>query len=105
MPYEGPRRRPRLGECRSRSPKEKRTMSEPIKIPFEIFHAFPVGSLSFLTSAASVIAAEHGVETARDLFGLLASSEPFWAELRARLEAPAPVPADSLPELPANGTT
>jgi hypothetical protein len=79
-------------------------MSEPIKIPFELFHAFPLGSLSFLASAASVIAAEHGAETARDLFGLLASSDPFWAELKARLEPPA-APADAPPELPATGTS
>jgi hypothetical protein len=84
-------------------------MSEPIKIPSELFHAFPVGSLSFLAGAASVISAEHGVETARDLFGLLASSEPFWADLRARFEqSPAPLEhARELPEaeIPANGTS
>jgi hypothetical protein len=78
-------------------------MSEPVKIPFELFHAFPVGSLSFLASAASMMAAEHGVETARDLFGLLASSDPFWAELQARLEPPAPS-TEAPPELPATGT-
>ncbi|HKQ69541.1 MAG TPA: hypothetical protein VJT73_09385 [Polyangiaceae bacterium] len=74
-------------------------MREPIPIPIELFHAFPVGTLSLLASMAGVISAEHGVDTARDLFALLASSEPFWAELRARFEASSG-PRVPPPELP-----
>ena len=84
-------------------------IAQPVQIPRELFHAFPVGSLSLLASVASVISAEHGVDTARDLFGLLVSSDPFWAELKARLEPPlAPreqAPDLPAPELPATGTS
>ena len=64
------------------------SVAQSVPIPRELVHAFPVGSLSILLHLATVISVEHGVDTARDLFGILTSSAPFWAELKARLEPP-----------------